>query len=412
MLPEKIRSDFPVLRRRFNGRPVIYLDSAATSLKPGTVIDAVCGYYSNIGANIMRGLHTLSEEGSRLWEAAHETVAGFVGARAGEIAFTQNATHSLNTVMYGLYNSGFFSRGDEILVSRLEHHSNLMPWQFLERKAGIKLRMAELNSDFTLDTADFNSKLSERTKLVSVSHASNVVGSILPVRELRKAARQHNALFVVDASQSMPHMHLDAKEIGADFLAFSGHKMLGPFGIGVLYGKAEHLESISPMAFGGGMISEVREHEAEFAKPPEKFEAGTPDIASAIGFGKAVEYLQGIGMERVEKHCNELLAYALEKLPALEKNAQRTLSIYCPRDVKKQVPIISFNVKGMDSHDVALALNEADNIAVRSGMLCAQPIAERLGSSGAVRASFYIYNTKAEIDRLVAALSAICGAKP
>ena len=405
MNTETIRKDFPILHAHKNGKPIIYFDNAATTLKPVQVIDAINHYYLDCPANVHRGLHSLSEQASQLYEQSHDKVARFIGAKADEIVFTRNATESINLAAYSLLCSGFFKKGDEILLSRLEHHSNLVPWQFVAQKSGAELKFSELNHDFTLNMNDFENKLSARTRLVAIAHASNTVATIMPVKEIGKMAKDNNSLFLVDAAQSAPHMPLDAKKTNADFIAFSAHKMLGPTGIGALYGNKNALEDLEPFLFGGSMIQNVSWHKSTWAKLPDKFEAGTPHIAGAIGFGAAVDYLQKANMQKVRDHEKELLKHAFSRMKEIPG-----IKMHCPMDAEKQAGIISFDHPKIEAHDLALALDEAANIAVRSGMHCAEPIVSSINPKGLARASFYLYNTKEEIDEFAETLEKICGA--
>ena len=399
MNTERIRKEFPILERRVDGKPLVYLDSAATSLKPKTVTGALAHYNEELGANVHRGVHSLAEASTKEFEGARKKVAGLVGAEQKEIVFTKNATEAINLVMNSLHRKGFFRRGDEILITKLEHHSNLVPWQFLRDTAGVKLKVAELNGDFTLDVADFHKKISKKTKLVAVAHASNTVGSISPVRELTEAAHDAGALCLVDAAQSVGHFPVDVKKTGIDFLAFSGHKMLGPTGIGALYAKQELLEGMPPFLFGGDMISSVGLEKTEWNEVPFKFEAGTPAIAEAIALGKAIDFLEEIGLENIRKHDKALTEQAII---GLRENS--ALKLFCPSNPEKQAAIVMFGLPPFDCHDVAIALDEMQNISVRSGMLCAEPLVKSLNSKGLCRASFYLYNTKEEVDVFVSAL--------
>jgi len=390
---EKIRSDFPIFGRKDDGKRLIYFDNAATSLKPKPVLEALNDYYTHCTANIHRGVHKLSQEASEKYENSHKKVAKFIGAKEDEMIFTRNASESFNLLMYSLYNQSYFSEGDEILISAMEHHSNIIPWQFLEKKVGVKLVYAELNDDYSLNMDDYKQKISEKTKLVSMTHASNTVATITPIKEIGKIAKDSGALFVVDGAQSIPHMKLDVKDLGADFLAFSGHKMLAPTGIGGLFGKKELLEKMPPFMFGGDMILSVERHSAEWNHLPHKFEAGTPHIAGGIGLGAAVDYLEKIGMDEIRNHEKEILAYALDRVNGIDK-----VKIYNPMDPEKQGGIVLFAAEGIEAHDLALALDESANIAIRSGMHCAEPLVSSLNPKGLDRASFYLYNTKEEVD--------------
>lgn len=396
---EKLRQDFPLLKRQINGKPIAYLDNAATSLKPMQVINAVEKYYNKETANVHRGLHRLSEEASETYEESHKSVAIFADARAEEVVFTKNCTEAINLVMYSLKEKNFFKKGDKIVLSRAEHHSNLVPWQFLE-KSGVKTEFVELNSDYTLDLEDFKEK-AEGAKLVSVAHEFNTVASINPVKELAAIARKESALFFVDASQSIPHMPVSFKEIRADFMAFSGHKMLGPSGIGCLIGRRKLLEEMPPFLYGGDMIKHVSLHSSEWNFLPYKFEAGTPPIAESYGLKAAVEYLQEIGMNRIREHEKTLTKYALEKMEI------EGLKIYCPKNEEKQGAIVLFEAEKIDCHDLSLALSESRNVFIRSGMHCAEPIVSSLNEKGLCRISMSFYNNEKDIDVFVQALKEI-----
>lgn len=390
---EKIRQDFPILQKKLNGKPIVYFDNAATSLKPMQVIDAINNYYCNSTANVNRGVHKLSQTASEIHENCHKKTAQFLNAKPDEIVFTRNATESINLIMYSLLHSDFFQRGDEILVSKMEHHCNIVPWQFLEKKTGIKLNFIELGKDFTLNMADFEKKLSPKTKIVSITHASNTIASINDVEKIGKISKENKSLFFVDGAQSVPHFPVDVKKLNCDFLAFSGHKMLGPTGIGVLYGKKELLEKMPPFLYGGDMIQSVKWHESSWNNLPYKFEAGTPHIAGSFGLAAAIDYLQKIGMENIHSHEKQLTKIALEKMQQIDG-----VKLYCPQNAEKQVGIILFEIDKMHCHDTALALDELENIAIRSGMHCSEPLVSSLNSEGLARASFYLYNTKEEIE--------------
>ncbi len=400
---EKIREDFPIIQKKVNGKPIIYLDNAATSLKPIQVIEKLNYYYKECTANIHRGLHRMSEEASILYEESHAKTAKLINAKGSqEIVFTRNATESLNLLMYSLQTKNFFKKGDEILISKMEHHSNIVPWQFLEKKIGIKLKTIELNEDYTLNMQDFEKKLNEKTKIVSITHASNTVAAINPVKEITAKAKKNGSIVIIDGSQSVPHMPVNVKEINSDFLVFSGHKMLGPTGIGVLYGRKKLLEEMPPFLYGGDMITEVHWKSSSWNALPYKFEAGTPNIAGGIAFGEAIDYLKKIGLENVRKHEKQITKYALERITEI-----KGIKTFCPRDSKKQGGIILFQHEKIEAHDLALALDEANNIAIRSGMHCAQPLVESLNPKGLARASFYFYTTEKEIDLFVETLKEI-----
>ncbi|MAG18393.1 MAG: cysteine desulfurase [Candidatus Diapherotrites archaeon] len=399
MISEKIREDFPVLQ---NNKGLIYFDSAATSLKPIQVIEATNNYYKNLGANVHRGNHHLSQQATQLYEESRKEAAKFIKAKEEELVFTRNATESINAIATGLERQNYFSEGDEIVISALEHHANIVPWQELCKRTGSVLKIAELNEDFTLNMQDLQEKVSGKTKLVSVAHASNTVATIFPVKEIGKIAHENNALFLIDAAQSVPHFEVNAKKINADFLVISSHKMLGPTGVGCLYGKKDLLEEMPPYNYGGSMISKVTYENTEWASLPEKFEAGTMPIAEVIGFGEAVRYLKKLGMENVHEHEKKLLNHCIEKMKEIDR-----VKMYCPQDAENQGGIVLFGVKGIDAVDLGVALDESKNIATRSGMHCAEPIVSSLNPKGLGRASFYLYNTIEEIDTFVDEVTAI-----
>jgi cysteine desulfurase/selenocysteine lyase len=394
---EKIRKDFPILKREINGNALVYFDNASTSQKPQSVIDSISSFYTNSNANVHRGTSTLSEEASELYEGAHRKVADFIGADSiAEIAFTNNTTESLNLIAYswGLNN---LRKNDEVVITRMEHHSNLIPWQQICNKTEAQLKFIELNEDYTLNLEKAEEIMSSKTKLVSAVHVSNSLGTINDVKTLGKIAHDNNALMVVDGAQSAPHMEIDVKDIDCDFFAFSGHKMLGPTGIGALYGKEELMKELEPFNFGGGMISEVDYDSAKWNVSPWKFEAGTPNIAQGIGFGEAVDYLSNVGMNKIYKHEKELTKYALEVLENFED-----LRMYIP-PLEKLAGIISFTMEGIHPHDIS-ALVDEEGVAIRGGHHCTQPLMKLLGIDATARASFYLYNTKEEIDIFVEAL--------
>jgi cysteine desulfurase/selenocysteine lyase len=391
----KIREDFPILKRRVNGKPLVYFDNAATSQKPKIVIEAVNRYYMEYNANIHRGIHKLAEEATLAHEEAREKVAKFINAnRTEEIIFVRNATEAINLVAYtwGRANIG---SGDKIVLTIMEHHSNIVPWQLLAQEKNAKIEFAKIDEEGSLRLDEIREMIDDKTKLVCVTHASNVLGTINPVGEIARVAHRHGALVLVDAAQSVPHMRVDAKEMDCDFMAFSGHKMLGPTGIGVLYGKSRHLESMPPFLGGGEMIREVHTSGATWKDLPYKYEAGTANIAGAIGLGTAVDYLNKIGMDNVHEHEKEITSYALSRMDQV-----KGLTIYGGRDVKQKVGVISFNLGDIHAHDLASILDE-EGVAIRSGHHCAQPLMEFLDIPAAARASFYIYNTKEEVDTLI-----------
>ena len=393
---EAVRKDFPILNQIVNDEPLVYLDNAATTQKPRQVLRAITDYYENDNANVHRGVHTLAERATAAYEAARERARSFIhAASTKEVLFTRGTTTGLNWV--ARYAESVLQPGDEVLISVMEHHSNIIPWQEACKETGARLIYAYLK-DGMLDLADFQSKLTEKTRFVALAHVSNVLGVVNPIKEIAELVHQTNALLVVDGAQSVPHMKIDVQDLDVDFFAFSGHKMLGPTGIGVLYGKEELLERMSAVEFGGEMIDFVYEQEATWKELPWKFEAGTPNIAGAIGLAAAIDYLDKIGMETVHQYEQELLSYVFPKLQAVEG-----LTIYGSEDLAQRSGVISFNLAGLHPHDVATAL-DYEGVAVRAGHHCAQPLLSYLGVSATVRASFYLYNTKADCDKLVEAL--------
>ncbi|HLC36908.1 MAG TPA: cysteine desulfurase [archaeon] len=392
---EKIRQDFPILKRKINGKKLVYLDNAATSQKPLQVINAITDFYSNNNANIHRGTYTLSQEASSMYENARKNTASFIEAEENEIVFTRNATESLNLAAYTLTRE--LKEGDEILISKMEHHANLVPWQQLSKERKLKLKFIDVKKDFTLDYEQIPELISNKTKIVSLTHCSNVLGTINELREVEKLVHDNNSYFIIDASQSVPHFPVSVKKLNPDFMAFSGHKMLGPAGIGVLYGKQELLEEMNPFLFGGDMVEKVTLMDSSWNKVPEKFEAGTPNIAGAIGLSAAIDYLNKTGMEKVFRHEKELLSYALEKLSELNE-----MKIFGP-EKEKRAAVVPFTFAGIHSHDIAQVL-DSEGIAIRAGNHCAQPLMAELGLEGIARASFYIYNSKEEIDLLAKGL--------
>lgn len=393
---EKIRKDFPILDQLVNDEPLVYLDNAATTQKPKAVLEAVNRYYQEDNANVHRGVHTLAERATASYEAARETVRRFINASSTkEVLFTRGTTTGLNWI--GRFAEEILEEGDEVLISIMEHHSNILPWQEACRKTGAKLVYAYLK-DGGLDLEDFREKLTDRTKFVSITHASNVLGVINPIQELAQLAHEKDAIMVVDGAQSVPHMKIDVQKLDADFFVFSGHKMAGPTGIGVLYGKEHYLNQMSPVEFGGEMIDFVYEQSATWKELPWKFEAGTPNMAGAIGLAAAIDYLEAIGMDAIEHHEQDLIAYVFPKLQAIEG-----LKIYGSQDLAKRSGVISFNLGDLHPHDLATAL-DYEGVAVRAGHHCAQPLIQYLEVPATARASFYLYNTKEDCDKLVEAL--------
>lgn len=395
---QKIREDFPILKREINGYPLIYFDSAASSQKPKQVIDAIVDFYENHNANVMRGVHKLSEEATEMMENSRKKIKRFITAKkTEEIVFTKNTTEAINLVKHSWANDNI-EKGDKIVLSILEHHANLIPWQQLAMKKQAKIEY--LNIDKEGEVAEGWEEKLKGAKLLAITHISNVIGIINPVKELCKVAREEGARTLIDGSQSVPHMKVNVQEIDCDFFAFTGHKMLGPTGTGILYGKEQVLENMKPFMYGGEMNKTVKKLESDWNNPPYKFEAGTPNVAGIVGLGAAVDYLEKIGIENIEKYDKELTEYALEKIPKI-----KNIEIIGPKEfIEEKAPIISFNMKNIHAHDVASILNEY-GIATRSGVHCAQPLHQELNIGSSTRASFYLYNTKEEIDQLVKRLS-------
>lgn len=396
----KIREDFPVLSKKvYDDRPLVWLDSAATSQKPRQVIQALVDYYEGYNANVHRGVHALSMESTERYEAARQKVADFVNAESAEcLIWTRNTTEGINLVA-NTWGEDNIAAGDEIVVTAMEHHSNLVPWQQLARRKGAKVRILPLAEDHTLDMDAVDAIIGQRTRLLAMSHASNAVGTINPVKELAAKARAVGAAVLVDGAQSVPHMPVDAQDMDCDFLAFSGHKMLGPTGIGGLYVKRAVLERMNPFLTGGEMVLAVSYEKASWNDLPMRFEAGTPNIADAIALGAAVDYLQALGMDNVRKHEIELTAYALTAFKELEEE----LDVYGPKDARKRGGIVSFHHPDVHPHDLGTVLDRR-GIAIRTGHHCAMPMVQSLGVAATARASMYLYNTEAEIDLLVDAL--------
>lgn len=392
---KEIRKQFPILHQQVNNKPLVYLDNAATSQKPLSVIEAIDDYYRRYNSNVHRGVHTLGTMATDAYEGAREKVKKFINARSTEeIIFVRGTTTALNTVAasYGLAN---VSEGDEIVITPMEHHSNIIPWQQVAKAKKAVLKYIPLQKDGTIDLKDVEATVTDKTKIVAVMHVSNVLGTINPVKEIAKIAHKYGAVMVVDGAQSAPHMKIDVQDLDCDFYAFSGHKMTGPTGIGVLYGKKELLEKMEPVEFGGEMIDFVDLYESTWKELPWKFEGGTPIIAGAIGLGAAIDFLESIGMENIEAHEKALAQYALERLQEVDG-----ITVYGP---KERAGVVTFNLSDIHPHDVATVL-DAEGIAVRAGHHCAQPLMKWLNVTATARASFYLYNTKEEVDALVKAL--------
>ena len=391
-----LTKDFKILNQKVNDEPLVYLDNAATTQKPQQVLDVLTNYYEHDNANVHRGVHTLAERATADYEAAREKVRKFIhAASTKEVLFTRGTTTSLNWV--SKFAEQTLTAGDEIIISVAEHHSNFVPWQQVAEKTGAILKIVYLK-DGALDVDDLKEKLTTRTKFVSLTHASNVLGSITPIKEIAELVHHHGAYFVVDGAQCVPHMKINVQELDVDFFAFSGHKMCGPTGIGVLYGKETLLNQMNPIEFGGEMIDFVYESHSTWTELPWKFEAGTPNIAGAIALGAAIDYLEAIGMDNIHRYEQELVAYVMPKLKAIEG-----LEVYGPEAVEERSGVIAFNIRGLHPHDLATAL-DMEGVAVRAGHHCAQPLLNYLGQASTARASFYIYNTKADCDKLVDAL--------
>ncbi|RFU67228.1 cysteine desulfurase [Bacillus sp. V59.32b] len=398
MNPYEIRKLFPILDQEVNGQPLVYLDSAATSQKPVSVIKAIEEYYRGYNSNVHRGVHTLGTKATDAYEGAREKVRKFINAASTEeVIFTRGTTTSLNTVARS-YGGANLSAGDEIVISYMEHHSNIIPWQQIAKETSATLKYVPLQEDGTISLEDMRDTVTERTKIVSIMHVSNVLGVINPIKEIAAIAHEKGAVMVVDGAQSAPHLKVDVRDLDCDFYALSGHKMVGPTGIGALYGKKEHLEKMEPIEFGGEMIDFVGLHESTWKELPWKFEGGTPIIAGAIGLGAAIDFLEEVGLENIEAHEHKLAAYALEKMSAIDG-----LTIYGPRDAGKRAGVVTFNIADVHPHDVATVL-DAEGIAVRAGHHCAQPLMKWLDVSATARASFYLYNTEEDIDKLVEGL--------
>ncbi|HEL1018336.1 TPA: cysteine desulfurase [Streptococcus equi subsp. zooepidemicus] len=394
--PNQIKADFKLLDQCVNDEALVYLDNAATTQKPQAVLETLQAYYQKDNANVHRGVHTLSERATRQYEASRQKVADFIGAKSSkEVIFTRGTTTSLNWV--GKFAEQVLKPGDEVLISIMEHHANILPWQQVCQKTGARLVYVYLKEG-KLDMNDLQSKLGASTKFVSIAHVSNVLGCVNPIQEIARLAHAQGAYLVVDAAQSVPHMAIDVQELDCDFLAFSGHKLLGPTGIGVLYGKEALLNQMNPVEFGGEMIDFVYEQEATWKPLPWKLEAGTPHIAGAIGLGAAISYLEAIGMDQVHAHEADLVAYTLPRLQAIAG-----LTVYGPERADERSGVFAFNIDGLHPHDLATAL-DYEGVAVRAGHHCAQPLHKYLGLHSTVRASFYLYNTREDCDRLIEAI--------
>jgi cysteine desulfurase/selenocysteine lyase len=394
--PERVRDDFPILKQKIGGRPLVYLDNAATTQKPRPVIDAVRRYYTTSNANVHRGVHTLSDRATRGYEAARSRVARFLNAREErEIVFVRGTTEAINLVAQSFLRP-LLREGDEVLVTAMEHHANIVPWQMVCAQTGAALRVAPVDDAGALDLAEYGKRLSPRTRLAAVTHVSNAIGTVNPVREMVAMARAANVPVLVDGAQAVPHMPVDVRELGCDFYAFSGHKVYGPTGIGALYGKAERLEAMPPYQGGGDMILRVTFGKTTYNGIPHKFEAGTPDIAGAVGLHAALDYLDGIGREAVAAHERELLEYATDAVGAIP-------GVRIAGNAPEKAAILSFTLEGVHPHDLATILDH-EGVAIRAGHHCAMPLMDRLGLPATARASFGLYNTRSDVESLVAGI--------
>ncbi len=394
---EDIKKDFQI----FNNNDMVYLDSGATSQRPKYVIDEVQKYYNSSNANPHRGAYSLSVESTEIYENTRKRIAKFINARyPEEIIFSKNASESLNLIAYS-YGLDNLKKDDEVVISIMEHHSNLVPWQYATKKTESTLKYMYINDEYELTKEEIESKITDKTKIVGITHVSNVLGTINNVKEIIKYAHKKGAVVVVDASQSIPHMKIDVQELNADFLVFSAHKMFAPLGLGILYGKREILNKMNPFLMGGDMIEYVYEQDTTFAPLPNKFEAGTQNVGGVVGLGAAMDYIEKIGYDNIEKIEKEVTQYAREQLSKLD-----FLELYMTPNVENHSAVISFNIKGVHPHDVASIL-DTDNVFVRSGNHCAQPLLRYMGIDSTCRASFSIYNTKEDVDRLVASLKKV-----
>lgn len=389
---EELRKDFPILSKIVHGKPLVYLDNAATTHKPSSVLDAMRNYHHMHNGNPHRGAHYLSVMATDAYENAREKIRKFINAKtAEEIIFTRNATESLNLVAYS-YGMNFINQGDEIVLCISEHHSNIVPWQQVAKTKGATLKFMYLNSDFRLSMDEVKEKITDKTKFVGIAQMSNVLGVIYPVKEIAEYAHSKGAVVLIDGAQSVPHIKVDIRDIDADFFVFSGHKMLAPMGIGVLYGKKELLEKMPPFLMGGDMIEYVQEQETSYAELPFKFEAGTQNVEGAVGLSAAIDYLEEIGLDNIHEYELELTAYALEKMSEIPY-----IKIYGPKDIENRSGAISFSIEGCHPHDVA-SIVDTYGVAIRAGHHCAQPLMKFLGAPATLRVSFYFYNTKEEVD--------------
>lgn len=395
---EEIRDDFPILRQKIHGKPLIYFDNAATSQKPRAVINALHDYYVRYNANVHRGLHALAERATKEYERARQKLAHFINAESPQcVIFTRGTTEAINLVAYA-WGRSHLKKGDEILLTWMEHHSNTVPWYQVCEQTGALIKRIELTPEGTLDLGRLDTVLTDRTKLVAITHASNVLGTINPIRQIADAAHKKGALMLVDGAQSAPHLAVDVQALGCDFFAMSGHKMCGPTASGVLYGKKHLLEAMPPFMGGGEMIREVWADHAVYNDLPYKFEAGTPNIAESIGLGVAVDYLSHIGMEKIRQHEKQITQYALDRLREFPE-----VVMYGPMDVEKRGGLVAFTLGDIHPHDIA-TFTDQEGVAIRAGHHCAMPLHKKLGLTATARASFYLYNTRDEVDTFIEAL--------
>lgn len=393
------RKDFPILKQKVHGKKLVYVDNGATTQKPKVMLEAINDFYLNYNSNIHRSAHNLAEKADINFENSRKKVANFINANYNEIVFTSGTTDSLNKIVFGLETQ--IKKGDEIILSIMEHHANLVPWQELAKKTGAVLKFVHLTSSFRLDMDEFERLVSSKTKVVAIAHVSNVLGTVNPINKISKLTKKVGAFFIVDAAQSIPHMKIDVKKIDCDFLSFSAHKMCGPTGVGVIYGKYSSLEKLDPIAFGGDMIDEVAFESSTYAGIPYRFEAGTPNIEGVIAFGAVIDYLQEIGMDRIQKYEELLTKYFLEKVKEVPN-----FLLLGSKSLKNRAAVFSFNIEGVHSHDISTILDK-EGIAVRGGHHCAMPLHDKYEFSASSRISFYFYNTIGEVDFIISVLKKI-----
>ncbi|MCA9497455.1 MAG: SufS family cysteine desulfurase [Nanoarchaeota archaeon] len=393
------RKNFPILKQKVHGKKLVYVDNGATTQKPKVMLEAINDFYLNYNSNIHRSAHNLAEKADINFEATRQKVANLINANSNEIVFTSGTTDSLNKIVFGLEVQ--IKKGDEIILSVMEHHANLVPWQELAKKTGAVLKFVHLTSSFSLDMDELERLVSSKTKVVAIAHVSNVLGTVNPIKKISKLVKKVGAFFVVDAAQSLPHMKIDVKKIDCDFLSFSAHKMCGPTGVGVIYGKYSSLEKLNPIVFGGDMIDEVAFEKSSYNEIPYRFEAGTPNIEGVIAFGRVIDYLQDIGLNRIHKYEELLLKYFLEKVKEVEN-----FELLGPWSMKDRAAVFSFNIKGIHSHDISAILDK-EGIAIRGGHHCAMPLHDKYDFSSSSRISFYFYNTIEEIDYIISVLKKV-----